>query len=268
MFGFGDPNIYQPRAPVNPRLLKALARVCTHADDATIRHGFFEALMNSVLLIPTQPVVGGASMQRAATNFLLVEDERGQPAVCVFTDLAALQRWQPQIKAGFLSVPTPQLLRESFPTCATGLWLNIGDRASRFVSRAELAQITGGLICPTYATQVEKELAPLHAQFTPHLPATLPTGLIERLHEALRKEADVVQAYVMELDPNPRRRRLCVGLRLLRLLDDPQIDALSQRIARAANDAKLHRRGTIDVIVLDYKKHRIVSELMPPIFER
>ena len=104
--------------------------------------------------------------------------------------------------------------------------------------------------------------------FAPRLPGTLPTGLVARLTEVLRPEMDVVQAYVMEIDPNPRRRRLCVGLRLARLLEDPQVNALCQRVARVVNDAKLHRRGTIDVIVLDFKKHRVAASLMPPIFER
>lgn len=263
MFGFGDPNIYQPRAPANPRLLKALATAAGSSDQA-VKLGLYEALMNSVLLIPT---TGAASQAHPSPRtLLLVEDERGQPAVFAFTDLAAMHRWQPG-STTFLSLPTPQLLRESFPTTASGIWINIADRAARFVSRLELAQITSGLICPTYAAQIEKELAPLHNDFSPRPAGTLPTDVLASIVETLRGEPDVVQAYVMEIDPMPKRMRLCVGLRLGRLLEDAQADALLRRVARAINRAR-SQRGTIDVILLDFRKHQTVAAVVPPIFER
>lgn len=256
MFGFGDPNIYQPRAPANPRLLKALA-TSHDSTEAAVRTNLFEALLNSVLLVPT------CTETKA---LLLVEDERGLPAVCTFTDLAALQRWQPGGQA-FLSLPTPQLLREGFPTTAAGLWINIADRASRFVSRAELAQVTGGLILPTYAAQVERDLAPLHAEFAPRPPGTMPTDLVARVIETMRHEADVVQAYLMEIEAPPKPARLCVGLRLVRVLEDVQLEALLRRTARAINH-DVSRRRAIDVLVLDYKRYQIASGLMPAIWER
>jgi SseB protein N-terminal domain len=262
MFGFGDPNIYQPRAPANPRLLKALASAAASSDNA-VRIGLYEALMNSVLIIPT---TGPASHPNsAAHSMLLVEDDKGQPAVFAFTDLAALQRWQPG-STTFLSLPVPQLLREGFPTTASGLWINIADRASRFVSRAELAQITSGLVCPTYAAQIEKELAPIHNDFSPRPACTLPTDLLARIVETLRHEADVVQAYVIEIDPMPKRTRLCVGLRLGRLLDDAATDALMRRVARSINRQR-SQRGSIDVMLLDFKKHKAVAAVVPPLYE-
>lgn len=257
MFGFGDPNIYQPRAPANPRLLKALA-TSHESTEPAVRTNLFEALLNSVLIVPTCSTGTG--------TLLLVEDERGLPAVCTFTDLAALQRWQPA-SCAFLSLPTPQLLREGFPTTASGLWINIADRASRFVSRAELAQVTGGLILPTYIAQVERELAPLHADFAPRPPGTMPTELVARVIDVLGHEADVVQAYLMEIEAPPKPARLCVGLRLARVLEDGQLEALLRRAARAINDDASRRRA-IDVLVLDFKRYRIVAAAMPPIWER
>lgn len=263
MSGFGDPNVYQPRAPANPRLLKALASSTT---DPQARHGFYEALMNSVVLVPTRTVPSDDAPISADKKFLLIEDEKGVPAVCLFTDLPAMQRWQPG-STGFLSLPMPQFLRESFPASAGGVWINIADRSARFVSRQELSQVTSGLICPSYTAQVEKELAPIHADFDPHLPPTLPDELLTRIVTTIRKEADVASAFVMELDPKPKKARLCVGLRLTRLLEEPQIDQLLRRIARQINVRRLHR-GTIDVIVLDFAKHKAVAGRIPAIFER
>jgi hypothetical protein len=257
MFGFGDPNIYQPRAPANPRLLKALA-TSHDSEDQAQRTNLYEALLNSVLLVPT------CDSQRKTV--LLVEDEKGQPAVCTFTDLSALQRWTPTGQS-FLSVPTPQLLREGFPTTAAGLWINIADRASRFVSRAELARVTGGLVLPTYVTQVERDLAPAHADFEPRSPGTLPTLLVGRVIEAIAREADVTQAFVLELEAAPKPARLCLGLRLARVLDDAAVDALLRRVARSINQDASRRRA-IDVLVLDFKRYRIAAGVMPPIWER
>lgn len=263
MSGFGDPNVYQPRAPANPRLLKALSSSIT---DAAARHGFYEALMNSVVLLPTATVPSDTLPVASEKTFLLIEDEKGVPAVCAFTDLAAMQRWQPG-STGFLSLPMPQFLRESFPASAGGIWINIADRAARFVSRAELSQVTSGLICPSYAAQVEKELAPPHADFKPQLPGMIPDELLARILATLRKEADVASAYLMEVDPKPKRARLCVGLRLARLLEEPQVDQLLRRVARQINVRRLHR-GTIDVILLDFVKHQAVAAKVPAIFER
>lgn len=254
---FGDPNIYQPRAPANPRLLKALATSHENEDQAQ-RTNLYEALLNSVLLVPT------CDAQRKTV--LLVEDEKGQPAICTFTDLAALQRWHPT-SLSFLSLPTPQLLREGFPTTAAGLWINIADRASRFVSRAELARMTGGLVLPTYVSQVERDLAPAYSDFAPRAPGTLPTLLVGRVIEAITREADVTQAFVMEIEAAPKPARLCLGLRLGRVLDDAMVDSLLRRVARSINrDAS--RRRAIDVLVLDFKRHRIAADTMPPIWER
>ena len=164
-----------------------------------VRTNLFEALLNSVLLVPT--------CSAGTKTLLLIEDERGQSAVCTFTDLAALQRWQPG-GATFLSLPTPQLLREGFPTTACGLWINIADRASKFISRAELAQVTSGLILPTYVAQVERDLAPLHADFAPRPPGTLPTLLVARIIEVMRHESDVVQVFLMEIEAAPKPTRL------------------------------------------------------------
>ncbi len=263
MSGFGDPNVYQPRAPANPRLLKALSSSTT---DPQARHGFYEALMNSVVLVPTTTVTTDSLPSTADKKFLLVEDEKGVPAVALFTDLAAMQRWQPG-STGFLSLPMPQFLRESFPASAGGVWINIADRSARFVSRQELSQVTSGLICASYAAQIEKELAPLYADFEPHLPPTLPDELLTRIVTTIRREADVASAYVMELDPKPKKARLCVGLRLGRLLEEAQIDQLLRRVARQINVRRLHR-GTIDVIVLDFAKHKAVAGKIPATFER
>ena len=263
MSGFGDPNVYQPRAPANPRLLKALSSSST---DPAARHGFYEALMNSVVLVPTKSVMSDSSLGAADKKFLLIEDEKGVPAVCAFTDLAAMQRWQPG-STGFLSLPMPQFLRESFPAAAGGIWINIADRAARVVSRAELSQVTSGLICASYTAQIEKELAPLHADFEPHLPGTLPTELLNRIISTVRKEGDIASAFVMELDPKPKKARLCVSLRLTRLIEEAQVDQLLRRVARQINVRRLHR-GTIDVIVLDFTKHKVVAGTVPAIFER
>lgn len=261
MSAFGDSNIHQPRAPVNPRLLKALSSSTT---DPAARLGFYEALMNSVVLLPTTaaPVPGAVSPGK---SFLLIEDEQGV-SVCAFTDLAAMQRFQPGSTA-FLSLPMPQFLRESFPAAAGGIWINIADRSARFVSRAELSQVTSGLICPSYTAQVEKELAPPHADFDPQLPAPLPDELAHRIVTTLRREPDVAGAYVLELDPKPKKARLCVGLRLGRLLEEAQVDQLLRRVARQINVRRLHR-GTIDVMVLDFAKHKTVAGRIPAIFER
>jgi hypothetical protein len=263
MSGFGDPNVYQPRAPANPRLLKALSSSTT---DPQARLGFYEALMNSVVLLPTSSVASDSTSIIADKKFLLIEDEKGVPAVCAFTDLAAMQRWQPGSTA-FFWLPMPQFLRESFPASAGGIWINIADRSARFVSRQELSQVTSGLICPSYATQVEKELAPVHAEFEPHLPPTLPDELLARIITTVRREGDIASAYVMELDPKPKKARLCVGLRLTRLLEEPQIDQLLRRVARQINVRRLHR-GTIDVIILDFAKHKTVAGKIPAAFER
>lgn len=258
MFGFGDPNIYQPRAPANPRLLKALATSHDNSEDQAIRTNLYEALLNSVLLVPT--------CDAARKTVLLVEEDRGLPAICTFTDLAALQRWQPASMA-FLSLPTPQLLREGFPTTAAGLWINIADRASRFVSRAELARVTGGLVLPTYVSQVERDLAPAHADFEPRSPGTLPTLLVGRVIEAVSREGDVTQAFLMELEAAPKPARLCLGLRLGRVIDDPAVEALLRRVARSINrDAS--RRRAINVLVLDFKRYRVAAATMLPIWER
>lgn len=257
VFGFGDPNIYQPRAPANPRLLKALA-TSHDSEDQAQRTNLYEALLNSVLIVPT--------CDPARKTVLLVEDEKGQPALCTFTDMAALLRWQPTGQT-FLSLPTPQLLREGFPTTAAGLWINIADRNSRFVSRVELARVTGGLILPTYVSQVERDLTPVHADFEPRQPGTLPTLLVGRIVEAITREADVTQVFLMELEAPPKPKRLCVGLRLGRVLEDAAVDALLRRVARSINrDAS--RRRAIDVLVLDFNRYRIVSAMMPAIWER
>jgi hypothetical protein len=262
---FGDPYFHQPRSPANPRLLKALSSA-SGSNDVAVRNGLYEALMNSVVLIPTSTVVADSIDPDGTSTFIMVEDERGQPAVPIFTDIQALQRWSPG-SVQFISLPMPQFLRETFPPHANGVWVNLADRAGRFVSRSELSQVTSGLIRASYTSQVETELVPVHADFSPSLNTTLPAEIVARMVDAIRREMDVAQAYLMELSPGPKRKRLAVGLRLTRLLEDSQIESLVRRVARSINSARLHR-GAIDVLVLDFARHRIVSRMMPPIFER
>jgi hypothetical protein len=262
---FHDPTSHPPRAPSNPRLLKALS-TASASTDLSARNGLYEALMNSVVLIPTSVPVADAGRIEPKKQFIVVEDERGVPAVPVFSDLQALQRWAPG-STGFISLPVVQFLREAFPPHAGGLWINIADRAARFVSRSELSHVTSGLISPSYARQIENEVLPVHGDFDPELNTTLPAQTVARIVACVAREQDVAQAYLMELTPRPRGKRLVVGLRTVRLLEEAQVEQLLRRVARLINARRLHRGG-IDVILLDFARHRVVAARMPPIYER
>jgi hypothetical protein len=274
---FTDPMFHQPRSPANPRLLKALATAATAPaapNDAAARQSLYEALLNSVLLIPTgfTPLDGALTTSNVAPRgktpqFLLIEDDHGA-AVPGFTDIQAMQRWQPGA-TGFIAMPLPQLLRESFPSTASGIWLNLADRAARFVSRAELAQFTGGMIQPTYLAQVEKDLSPPHSEFIAKLPEALPADVVQRLRDTLKRESDVSAGYVLEVasSPNPRGR-VVLGIRLARLLEPPAMETLLKRIAIHANPKKVHRGTAIDVLILDYHKYKQIAGTVPAIYER
>jgi hypothetical protein len=275
---FTDPTFHQPRAPANPRLLKALATAaCAPAapNDAAAKQSLYEALLNSVLLIPTSCVPldganatsGNLTPRGKSPQFLLIEDDHGA-VIPGFTDLQAMQRWSPGA-TGFISVPVPQLLRESFPSTASGIWLNVADRAARFVSRAELAQITGGMIQPTYLSQVEKDLAPPHSEFVAKLPDALPADVIQRLQDALKREPDVSAGYVLEVETSPKPRgRVVLGVRLARLLEPQAMDLLLKRIAINVNPKHAHRGAAIDVLILDYQKFKQIAGAVPAIYER
>jgi hypothetical protein len=71
----------------------------------------------------------------------------------------------------------------------------------------------------------------------------------------------------MEIEASPKPTRLCVGLRVGRVLEDGPLEQLLRRTARAINrDAS--RRRAIDVLVLDFKRYRVTAAAMPPIWER
>ncbi|MFT3787143.1 MAG: SseB family protein [Tepidisphaeraceae bacterium] len=272
---FFDPIFHQPRAPANPRLLKALA-TASGSNDLAVKNGLYEALLNSVLLIPTTSTPQDGSTPSTTSlplsrgrkqQFLLIEDEQGA-AVPGFTDLQAMQRWQPGA-TGFVSMPLPQLLRESFPSACTGIWLNVADRSARFVSRAELAQFTGGMVQATYVEQVERDLVPPHTQFDAKLPETLlPGEVVLRIVEVLKHEPDIASGYVLHVEPGVKRGRVALGLRLVRLLEPPIVEALLKRVMIGINQSKLHRGGAIDVLVLDYAKFKSIAGAVPPVYEK
>jgi hypothetical protein len=164
-------------------------------------------------------------------------------------------------------VALPQLLRESFPPAAAGLWVNIADRASRFVSRQELAQITGGLVQPTYVQQISRELTPIHEDFDIEQPRTIPAMLVQRLRESLRNELDVSRGFIFQLNPGTRNRRLVVGIRMVRLLDEQPLDALLKRVRNAVNAGRSGKRE-VGVIVLDFAKYQQAVKKCAPMFER
>jgi hypothetical protein len=261
---FADPHAHHPRAPANPRLLKALSSA-HNTTDLTLKNGLYEALLNSTLVIPVASEVSGTGAGRGRQQFLLVEDDHG-PTVPVFSDLQAMQRWQPGATQ-FVSVPMTQLLRESFPPAVSGIWLNLADRTARFVSRAELSHITGGLIQPSYAQQVEVELAPLHEDFEVKMIEPMPVELVQKLSATLRREADVASGYLFQVNTGVKGERVAVGIRLTRLLEPAQIEQLLKRIKKSLTGPSVYR-GTIDVIVLDYAKHKKVGAAMPALFER
>jgi hypothetical protein len=262
MAAFSDPHFHQPRAPANPRLLKALASA-HGSSDVAVKNGLYEALLNSTLVIPTHALEPDQGKHRR--EFLLIDDDQG-PSIPAFSDLQAMQRWQPGATQ-FISVPMTQLLRESFPPAATGLWLNLADRASRFVSRAELAQITGGLIQPSYTQQVESELAPLHEEFDVRLPEPMPGDFVQHLITTLRREPDIASGYLIDVHTGVKGRRVAVGLRLVRLLEPNHIEQLLKRVKKSLTGSTLYR-GSIDVMVLDFAKHKKVCAVMPAIYER
>ncbi|HQY87785.1 MAG TPA: SseB family protein [Tepidisphaeraceae bacterium] len=264
MFGFGNPNSHIPRGPNNPRLLKALSG---SAEDEGARQGFYEALLNSTLVLPVRSAQEKqVSSWSSKHQFLLVEDSRGSPAVIAFTDWQALQRWQPT-GASFLALPMIQLLRDSFPSTASGMWLNVADRSARFVTRAEIARISSGVIAPTYSTQIEKDLSPLHDEFRVEIPKPAPAPLVHRIIECLQREHEVAQGFLMQINRTARSSRLAIGLRLTRVIEEQTVDALLRRVARAVNEGR-PQRGAVEVIVLDYNRYQKVSSIIVPIFER
>lgn len=261
---FNDPTSHKPRAPSNPRLLKALHAV-SGSEDAQVRHGLYEALINSTILVPTLSPEPDSKKKRDP-DLLMVEDERGAMVVPAFTDLQALQRWQPGALA-FVAVPVLQFLRESFPSTASGIWLNIADRSSRFVSRGELSQIAGSMVAPTYAEQVAKDLTPAYEDFKVEPVAPLPGELVSRVIAACRREADVAQAFVMNIPRGQGRARLAVGVRFARLLEDVQIDAVLKRIATSINTGR-SRRKSIEVLPLDFKRYGVVKGAVAPVYDQ
>lgn len=236
-------------------------------EDETARQGFYEALLNATLVLPVRSAQEKqVSSWSSKHQFLLIDDYRGAPAVMAFTDWHALQRWQPG-GTSFLALPMIQLLRDSFPSTASGLWLNLADRSARFVTRAEIARISGGLIAPTYSTQIEKELVPLHDEFRVQVPRPAPAALVHRIIECLQREHEVSQGFLLQVNRTARSSRLAIGLRLSRVLDEQVIDALLRRVARAVNEGR-SQRGAVEVILLDYPRYQKVSSILVPLFER
>jgi hypothetical protein len=268
---FGDPTQHPPRAPANPRLLKALS-AAAGSNDAAVRHGLYEALLNSTIVVPVRPGEGqsltlrSVGPTRGPVELLMVEDEKGTSAVPVFTDFHAMQRWMPG-NLSFVAVPLHQFLRESFPCSASGIWLNIADRASRFVSRQELAAIASSLVSPTYAQQVERDLSPVHADFAVEPLDPMPGDLVQRLIRAIKPERDVTQGFLMKVIGPDRSARLAAAIRLARVLDDPGTDALLKRIARQLNEGRARRRS-IEVVLLDYARYSVVRRTIEPIYEQ
>ena len=237
-----------------------------------MRHGLYEALLNSTIVVPVRPGEGqplslkSVGPTRGPVELLMVEDERGTSAVPVFTDFHAMQRWMPG-NLSFVAVPLHQFLRESFPCTASGIWLNIADRASRFVSRHELALIASSLVSPTYAQQVDRDLSPVHADFAVEPLVPMPGDLVQSLIRAARPERDVTQAFLMKVIGPDRRARLAAAIRLGRVLDDQASDALLKRIARQLNAGRARRRA-IEVVLLDYARHAVVRKTVAPIYEQ
>lgn len=263
MFSFGNLNAYIPRGPNNPRLLKAMSG---SVDDETARQGFFEALLNATLVLPVRSDQEKQISSWSSRHQFLLIDERGSPAVMAFTDWHALQRWQPG-GASYFALPMIQLMREGFPSTASGLWLNVADRSARFVTRAEIARISGGLIAPTYSTQIERDLTPLHDEFRVEVPRPAPAALVHRIIESLQREHEVAQGFLMQVNRTGRSSRLVIGLRLSRVLEEQMIDALLRRVARAVNEGR-SQRGTVEIMLLDYHRYQKASALLVPLFER
>lgn len=288
----GDPWSLPPRAPANPRLLKALASTAeplpnpsghkpadkptgnavaptdksqaatdkpNPTGEAANRQAIYDALLHANLLMPVE-------QDAKPARFILADDDRGSPTVIAFTDVQALQRWQPG-STSFLALPLLQMLRESFPHLATGLWLNVADRANCFLSRAELARITGGLIAPTYLRQVELDLAPLHEDFNVESPGPVTAQLSSRIRNAIASEPEVASAYLFQLRYRDGTRRLALGVRLLRLLDESLVDRMLHRIARHINLPGTPRPH-LDAIVLNFDRYQAVRQVVPPIHER
>jgi SseB protein N-terminal domain len=134
--------------PSNPHLLQAMRDVAL-SDNAATRHGVYEALLTSILLVPVanRPAFPGwKTLQNDTTmEFITTQRPDGQTALLAFSDSTALQKWKPA-GSGFVGIQAKTLFALAGQNGFNAIIVNIAGPTGGEITRGELDLLAQGRI--------------------------------------------------------------------------------------------------------------------------
>ena len=258
----------QPAQLNNARLVHAMQAVATQ-DDPDSRRELYEAMLDSILLVPTNEQVqpGIRDIQPGEEIvFITLEVAGGKLAWPFFTHRKAVLAWQSDIHFyGFQARHIFQLARQYG---IDSILINPAGPVGGQVMRWEIEALADGNIPVNNAVTAETILH--HTRILIGAPAQdqLPTPeVVERVKQVLHNHDEVSGGYLFMLGMEDRVPQVVLGVQFTSQVDAQQTEremsALAAEIAAGLGDHE-----PLGLLVLSDDLLPVVAGSVAPIFER
>lgn len=215
----------------NPTLLSAI-RALKISDNPKTRGFLYNALMGSTLLLPLADAPDKDTLQAGdKIAFAAGQTSEGEPLILAFTDLEALELWNPE-GVPYITLPTKQLFPLLAAQNAPMLMLNIAGPIGGEITQREINWLAQG-VTPTSPESIETETVPANTiRIGEPDPPPVP-ALTAFLSHQCSGHSGIQAAYLLTLQQGENSPDLVCAISFEPSLSDEMVDTILRELASA-----------------------------------